>query len=328
MDELTHLDLFTGVAGFALAAGANGFRTLAFCEIERYVQRLLRRHFPDVPIIPDIHGLDGRRFRGVTLVTGGYPCQPFSVAGKQLGAADHRHLWPQMRRVISEAQPDWALCENVTGIDGLELDNCISDLEALGYEVAPPLEIPACAVDAKHRRMRVWLVANAQRNGLARDQERRSAPEAAGEQPAEPLNALDAPGAGELSSAGEALANAHRERRQLKREPQRQPAEQSASGDEPHGRGSDVANTSSSGMEGSAETGDACSGRSQRNELAFRRGGSCTWVEEAEWFAVTGLGRVAHGIPHRVDRLKALGNAIVPQVAFEIIAAIKAQIIY
>ena len=157
--EPTHLDLFSGIGGFALAARLAGFRTVAFCEIDKYCQKVLAKNFgaEDVadaekredwrlqqsqfwsntgtgsPIFSDIFDFDGTAYRGVSLITGGFPCQPFSVAGKRGGAADDRAIWPQMFRVISEARPAWVLAENVPGIIAMELDNVLSDLEGIGY---------------------------------------------------------------------------------------------------------------------------------------------------------------------------------------------------
>ena len=105
----THLDLFSGIGGFALAAGWAGFNTIGFCEVEDYPRRILSKRFPSVRLHGDIRELDGSAYRGVTLITGGYPCQPFSQAGKRQGAADDRHLWPEMLRVVKQARPSWVL---------------------------------------------------------------------------------------------------------------------------------------------------------------------------------------------------------------------------
>jgi DNA-cytosine methyltransferase len=166
VNELTHLDLFSGIGGFALAAKWNGYRTLAFCDNEPYAQAVLKKHWPDVPCHQDIREVRGELYAGVTLLTGGFPCQPFSVAGKQRGKDDNRYLWPEMLRVIREAKPTWIIGENVAGIVNLALDQVCTDLEAEGYEVEPII-IPACAVDALHRRDRVWIVGYAKSNGLA-----------------------------------------------------------------------------------------------------------------------------------------------------------------
>jgi DNA (cytosine-5)-methyltransferase 1 len=233
--ELTHLDLFSGIGGFAPAAKWNGFRTLAFCDCEPYAQAVLRKHWPDVHVHGDIRQVRGDLYAGVTLLTGGFPCQPFSVAGKQRGKDDNRYLWPEMRRVIRESRPAWIIGENVAGIVNLALDTVCADLEAEGYEVEPII-IPACAVDAPHRRDRVWILANSVNKGLQRT---------------------------ELCEAFGKSAGASR----------------SAS--------------------------------------------ECFGIEGSCWPTEPNVGRVANGIPNRSHRLKGLGNAIVPQVASEIIRCIR-----
>jgi len=159
VNELTHLDLFSGIGGFALAAHWNGVRTVGFCEREPYCKQLLSEQWPQVPICGDICEMDGKAFKGVWLVTGGFPCQPFSVAGKRLGASDDRALWPEMLRVIDQARPTWVLGENVPGIINMELDRVLSDLENIGY-ASRAFTVPACSVGADHVRNRVWVVAN------------------------------------------------------------------------------------------------------------------------------------------------------------------------
>ena len=154
----THLDLFSGIGGFALAAQRAGYQTIGFSEINPYACKLLKRHWPNVPNYGDIRNVCGIR---CDLLTGGFPCQPYSLAGKRRGSADDRALWPEMCRVVAESRPRWVLGENVPGIINLELDRVLSDLENLGYS-AWPLVLPACATDAKHRRDRVWIVAHNQ----------------------------------------------------------------------------------------------------------------------------------------------------------------------
>ncbi len=156
-DRATHLDLFSGIGGFAIAAERCGWKTVAFCEREKFAQRVLRKHWPSVPIIDDIHDLDGREYQGVSLLTGGFNCQPYSFAGRKLGALDHRAIWPEMLRVITEARPRFVVGENVAGIINMELDDVLSSLEAASYSVGAVI-VPACAVDAKHRRDRVWII--------------------------------------------------------------------------------------------------------------------------------------------------------------------------
>ena len=159
---MRHLDLFSGIGGFALAARWAGWETIGFCEIEPYCQRVLKKHWPDVPIHGDIKTYDGQK---CDIITGGFPCQPYSQAGKQEGKEDDRDLWPEYRRIISRHRPGWVVGENVVGIIDMELDNIINDLEDFNYAVDVFI-IPACAVNSIHRRDRVWIVANADSKGL------------------------------------------------------------------------------------------------------------------------------------------------------------------
>lgn len=234
-----HLDLFSGIGGFAIAAQAAGFTTIGFSEIDPYASAVLKKHWPDIPNYGDIRTVPALR---CDLITGGFPCQPFSCAGKQRGAADNRYLWPTMLDVIGRCKPAWVLAENVPGIIGMELDRVQSDLEGIGYKTGT-LVIPACAVDARHRRSRVWIVAYSESTPW-RARLRENKPEGFEQSIA--------------TDDGEAVAHTH---------------------GEPPGR------------------------------PAIARSQCCKWLPEP---AVL---RVAHGIPNRVDRLKCLGNSIVPQVA-------------
>lgn len=165
---MKHLDLFSGIGGFALAAGWAGFRTIGFSEINPYASQVLKRHWPNVKNYGDIKNIKGSDLPAIDLITGGFPCQPFSVAGKRRGKEDDRHLWPEMLRVIQECKPTWVLGENVAGIVNMELESVLSDLEGLGYEVQPVI-IPACAVDScPHRRDRVWIIAHSKCQGRKR----------------------------------------------------------------------------------------------------------------------------------------------------------------
>jgi len=162
---MTHLDLFSGIGGFALAAKWRGFDTIAFCEKDEFCQKVLKKHWPNVPIFGDIKEFDGEQFNGkIDLLTGGYPCQPFSVAGNQRAHDDDRHLWPQMFRIITQAKPTWVICENVYGHVTLGLDNVLADLESRNY-TAQSFVIPSMATGRNHRRDRVYVVAYAASNG-------------------------------------------------------------------------------------------------------------------------------------------------------------------
>ena len=273
-----HLDLFSGIGGFALACRmVGGIETVAFCEREPYCQKVLAKHWPRVPICPDIHDLKGTEYGTVELITGGYPCQPFSLAGKRQGAADDRHLWPELRRVVEAARPSWVLCENVVGHVTLGLDEVLSDLDSIGYSCLS-LVIPACAVDASHRRPRIWILAHSndytnRANGLAQI---------------------------EKGSVSKVDWKAGRSRLL-------------------GGTGADsevLADSNGAGVEGSKIAGSVKGGRAKLHKQPCGcREVFCSWEPEPD------VGRVAHGIPNRVDRLRGLGNAIVPQVAAEIIRA-------
>jgi DNA (cytosine-5)-methyltransferase 1 len=166
------LDLFSGIGGFSLGFDGAGMQTAAFCEIDPFCKRVLNLHWPTTPIYDDIRQLNQRRLQhdGITsidIICGGYPCQPFSVAGKQRGEADPRHLWPEMYRLIRESRPRWVVCENVGGHVECGLDSVLSDLDAANY-ASWAFVIPACAVGAPHRRDRVWIIAHAAGVGLQR----------------------------------------------------------------------------------------------------------------------------------------------------------------
>jgi DNA (cytosine-5)-methyltransferase 1 len=331
----THIDLFTGVGGFAIAAGWAGFRTVAFCEIDPYCQALIKERFGavmadanssgqrrsdashevDRPALQgrrtsrnesgqgcpprlygDIRTIDGTRYRGADLLTGGFPCQPFSVAGKRTGAADDRFLWPEMLRVINEARPAWVLGENVAGIVQMELDRVLSDLENLGYSCWP-LVIPACAVDARHRRDRVWIV------GHAECSKRWAHNEPGGY--CEQGHHSQRQAASRTVKPSEAVADGGKPGLAQRQE---QPARKEQLATQ---RGGNPLRHSE---------------RAPSDILAERCGPRGATCEPSLWEPEPNVGRVAHGVSKRVDRLKGLGNAIVPQVAYEILRTIRALI--
>ena len=170
--RLTHLSLFSGIGGLDLAAEWAGIQTVGQCEWAEYPTKVLEKHWPDIPRWRDIRTLTGESFyertgrRTVDIISGGFPCQPFSVAGKRRGKEDDRYLWPEMVRVIEELRPTWVVGENVAGIVGMALSDILSELEACGYKTRTFL-IPACAVGARHRRYRVAIVGYSEHNGLS-----------------------------------------------------------------------------------------------------------------------------------------------------------------
>ena len=166
---MNHGSLFSGIGGFDLAAEWAGFTNLFNCEWEEFPRKVLKHHFPNAEQFGDIKEFNATAYSGrLDILSGGFPCQPFSVAGKRKGSEDERHLWPEMLRVIRECQPRWVVGENVRGLvnwsDGLVFEEVCSDLEALGYSVQSFI-IPACATGAPHRRDRVWIVAHSDNFG-------------------------------------------------------------------------------------------------------------------------------------------------------------------
>ncbi|KKM26881.1 hypothetical protein LCGC14_1580270, partial [marine sediment metagenome] len=342
--DLTHISLFAGIGGIDLAAEWAGFKTVCFVEIDPYCQKVLNKHWPDTPTIGDIRDatkerikeiiannnsgrgngnessadINGLRQRerglgqtptnkplpSITLITGGFPCQPVSVAGKRRGKEDDRWLWPEMLRVISEIRPTWVIAENVFGLTGMvefdrnlevdnkeyteeemaeaylsvgeirertgrgSLDEILESLEAEGYEVQPII-LPACAVNAPHRRDRVFIVAYAKyaRSGTSRDGDFRDESQA---------------------NKGQTRQSQHRV----------------------GGQSQDVADTA----EFRCTLGERW-GTGKCIPQSSKSSGSSWWAVEPE------LGRVAHGIPSRVDRLRCLGNAVVPQQIYPILKA-------
>lgn len=148
----------------------GGFETVAFCEIDPFCQNVLKKHWPDTPIYNDVRTLD---YDGaVDVITGGFPCQPFSVAGKQKGQDDDRHLWPAMFDLVKKYRPSWIIGENVSGLITLGLDDVLADLESEGYSTRT-FVVPACAVGAPHRRDRLWIVGYAEHHGQPSTKKRR-----------------------------------------------------------------------------------------------------------------------------------------------------------
>jgi DNA (cytosine-5)-methyltransferase 1 len=160
---MTHGSLFSGIGGFDLAAEWCGWENVFHCEWNTFGQKVLKHHFPNSISYNDITKTDFTIHRGtIDIISGGFPCQPYSSAGKRLGKEDERHLWPEMLRAIREIQPSWVVGENVRGLTnwngGLVFDEVQSELETEGYEVLPFL-LPAAAINAPHRRDRIWFIA-------------------------------------------------------------------------------------------------------------------------------------------------------------------------
>lgn len=273
---LTHLSLFSGIGGLDLAAEWAGFTTVGQCEFADYQTKVLEKHWPDVPRWRDIRTLTKESFyertgiRTVDVISGGFPCQPFSVAGKQKGKGDDRYLWPEMLRVIRELRPRCVVGENVPGIIKIAAGQVVKDLERAGYHVVV-FNFEAAAVGAWHRRSRVFFVGIADVADTARER-----------------------GKGRIAFCAA------------------KPAEKSGQmqSDAESGNGADVYNT----VRG------RCTGVTRREK-------SQVLADGRFWAAEPDVGRVAHGIPARVDRLKCLGNAVVPQQAYPIFKALMEDIL-
>jgi len=334
---LRTLDLFSGIGGFARGLEAtNFFETSCFVENEPYCRAVLQYHWPDVPVLGDIRDVKGRDLpTRPDVICGGFPCQPFSQAGKQQAQDDPRHLWPEMFRLIRECRPTWIVGENVVGLIRLGLDEVLTDLESEGYATRT-FDIPACATGAPHLRRRLWIVAHADSesepdgtfDGNAgqrqlgfdfvadsdsqRPQGQRTNGGAEGREDQERQAGL---------RGGAVLADSQREGEGRRR------VSKSGKDKSTDGKGSSV----KSGRHGQAVAdsdiddgrrgcGAKSSGRESRME--HWSGGECGRSEEW-WEVEPEVGRLVDGLPNRVPQLRALGNSIVPQIAQKIGEAIR-----
>jgi len=284
------LDLFSGIGGFALAAQwcwGDELDLVGFCEIERYAQRVLQKHFPGVTIYNDITKLDGKDFKDIDLITGGFPCQDISLAGKGAGIDGERSgLWTEMHRIISEVRPRYALIENVPMLIHRGIERVLCDLTEIGYDCEWQI-IGADEVGAWHRRKRIWIcayISNTNSSGHVHRQIK--------EQPAE--TGVDA--FRESESGGTYERNvSDTDSGRLKEQRKSEPVQAHKAGEEAY-----------------FELECGSSGKERR-------------IKTRRWNAEPDVGRVVNGVSNRVDRLKGLGNAIVPQVAYEIMKRIKQQ---
>jgi len=164
MDKLLrHVDLCSGIGGFALGFEWAGLsRPVMFCDIEEWSRQIVSKHWPDVPVATDVKELASDPDRNVPdceIITAGYPCQPWSVAGERKGSSDNRHIWPYICEIVAQKRPAWCVLENVYGHISLGIDEVLSNLECQGY-AARAFVVPACGVNAPHRRERVFIVAH------------------------------------------------------------------------------------------------------------------------------------------------------------------------
>jgi DNA (cytosine-5)-methyltransferase 1 len=165
---MNKLSLFSGIGGDDLASEWAGIKTVCFVERDKYCQRVLKKHWPDVPIIGDVKDATKESIKEpIDIIAGGFPCQPFSSSGKQRGERDDRYLWPEMFRVIQEFKPSWVIAENVAGITRhMVFQRVLSDLEGVGFE-AGAISIPACSIGAYHIRQRIFFCAYSSSKGLS-----------------------------------------------------------------------------------------------------------------------------------------------------------------
>jgi DNA (cytosine-5)-methyltransferase 1 len=273
---LTVGSLFSGIGGLDLGLERAGMTVRWQSEIHSYACRVLAKHWPDVPNLGDITTIDWSQVEPVDIICGGYPCQPFSLAGVRRGGNDARHLWPYVLDAIRHLRPRYALLENVSGHLSLGFGRVLGDLAESGYDATWDC-IPAAAVGAPHRRDRVFVIAHA--NG---EQHQGSAPAIRW---ATPSHLLPDPDSGQLREQPVAVARC---------------------------RGAAVV----------ADDGETGCVADPDLERCHGRAGACLdhsgrkQPEDDGWWAVEpDVGRVAHGVPSRVDRLYGLGNAVVPQVA-------------
>lgn len=325
---ITHYDLFAGIGGFSIAVDEVWGEPVRhiFCEWEAFPTQVLKKHWPNGEFWGDIadlvaHTRHQRQAKSkeqamggqesCRIVTGGFPCQPFSQAGQRRGTADDRYKWPEMFEVIRNVTPDWVIAENVAGLvswsEGMVLEQVCADLEGEGYEVWP-LVIPAVAVNAPHRRDRVWIVANRGRIGQ-KEQEQQTT------------------GSKQFSSDDPNPQSEFGKRPKPERGRRRQPETEIRNGD------SDVADPERQGQQKSEHsriTKNKTKARAGMDNRLERQDWSKNWLEVA-----TELCSLDDGLParmgdttisrarHRQEQLKAYGNAIVPAVAVEILKAIK-----
>ena len=270
------LDLFSGIGGFSLGLERAGMKTIAFCEVDKKCQEVLRKHWKDVPIFDDVTTLKGTDIdETVDVICGGFPCQDISLAGKGAGLEGERSgLWWEFHRLIKEIKPKWAIIENVSALRNRGLDQVLRSLNEIGYDAEWHC-ITAASIGAPHRRDRIWIVA------YPRD-----------------------------SSRWDGISGS------IGRDGERELEESIRSSETTETSGSSetsqtMADSSSIGSQGSWEFEQPKrSAQIINRETIESLNGSFSRI----WATEPDVGRVAHGIPNRVDRLKQLGNAVVPQI--------------
>ncbi len=338
------LDLFSGIGGFSYGLERIGFKTVAFCEMDKYCKLVLQKHWKGVKIYNDVKELKGeeiiKEHGTIDIVVGGFPCQPFSIAGARKGTDDNRHLWPEMFRIIKELKPRWVIGENVRGIvniqNGVVLRQVQDDLEKEGFEVQCGI-IPASGIGAWHQRKRVWIIAYANSEGepngsqheqrLVADSDNRywsrKNKGVLGKQSGEASDRFTGSSEDVADSIGEPRRSRtiHREsddQRRRSSEARRESVQPKDGEAQPNHTATcrkDVADTESPRMERRQELRGVDSFGTRSVEQPQR---CFNDAKPAVWGAEPRVGRVADGVPNRTHRLKGLGNAVVPGVVAEI----------
>ena len=337
--KLKLLDLFSGLGGFSLGLERTGcFKTIAFCDNNKFSKLILDKHWKGTKIYDDIREITKEKFKtdGIEspdIITGGFPCQPFSVAGKQKGTSDDRHLWPEMFRIIKAFKPRFVIGENVRGIiniqDGVVFEAVCTDLESEGYEVQPFI-IPAAGVGAPHRRERVWIIAIREESMVNSDNIRfeqhiETEEEASRRRSSATFESTS--NVGNTQYDGSSTTKIGRGNEEVDGRTEKR--QNSSSEFERTSRSGDNGNLSKNVADTESSLGNdiqAVAGTSGSTTQEVSGNGSSVRGESAWWDFEPDVGRVAHGIPGRVYRLKGLGNSIIPQIAQEIgNAIIKAE---
>tara|TARA_R100000479_G_scaffold34074_1_gene14666 strand:+ start:1691 stop:2818 length:1128 start_codon:yes stop_codon:yes gene_type:complete len=371
---LRHVDLCSGIGGFALGfQWAELSKPVLFCDIEPWSRKILAKHWPDVPIAEDVKELandPNGLIPDCDILTAGYPCQPFSVAGQRRGTEDDRHIWPYIFSIIKAKRPSFCVFENVYGHVSMGLDEVLSDLESEAYATRPFI-IPACATDAFHRRDRLWIicrnVGNTKHDGsstttvtgsIGKTSEHDTQGQSKTEQSKGASQSRDSGGLGEGTRAeyvGNSESKRHERRTDAEREgPESEQEQRLGIRSKSSGSSKDVAYTQSVHSNGSREHTQQSEGqvsefgeRSSEVNVANTdsEGSQGQWREHEpisrqetghaasysdkeirarkNWQPEPRVGRVAHGVSNRVDRLRGLGNAIVPQISMRIGLTIK-----
>ena len=308
------LDLFSGIGGFSRGFEATGFfRTISFVENEPYCQAVLKHHWPEVPVLGDITDVKPEDLpTRPDVICGGFPCQPFSQAGRQQAQDDSRHLWPEMFRLIRECRPTWVVGENVVGLIRLGLDEVLADLESEGYATRT-FNIPACSVGAPHLRQRLWIVAHS-------DSE------------SEPDGSFDG-NAGQRQLGFEFVADSEckgERRRGVSRSRKDNSKNEEGLSVQSRRLGKTVADSKSKrhggrgGKERGIKQGVVLSKKSKGRTVGREAEGCGESYRAEQWWEVEpSVGRLVDGLPNRIPQLRALGNSIIPQIAQKIGQAIK-----